>query len=309
MAGACLSGWPHMQSYSLELFCASSTHLFACFEPASLRAPSEKLWLCKSSPAPRLSLICKSRRLKWYGKARWADCSRAYKWISSSDFVACGTLSNSRSDRPFYLHHTFLLYLSHTFLLYFSHLHWSAPAALTKLRARKSSFQLLQTANFKLKIKPKHLELPVLLVDQLLNQILTSRLTSLLWMYPDVTHFNLFQCCLKTWQMVWDKCRQRLKWFHTQGGKVGSPGCLFTTGVWLFSHWPLYFHTSCFVINFSLLSTYQKSSPLLFKELTNSACLRWSLRALIVLELILWLNAYKHRKNCECCPVSQLIVR
>ena len=36
-----------------------------------LRAPSEKLWLCKSSPAPPsllLSLICKSR-LKWYCKA------------------------------------------------------------------------------------------------------------------------------------------------------------------------------------------------------------------------------------------------
>ena len=107
MEGACPSGWPHMQSYSLELFCASSTHLFACFEPASLRAPSEKLWLCKSSPAPRLSLICKSRRLKWYGKARWADCNRAYKWISSSEFVACGSLSYSRSDRPLFLFYTF----------------------------------------------------------------------------------------------------------------------------------------------------------------------------------------------------------
>ena len=57
---ACSSAWPHMQTYSFELLCTSSAHLFAWFAP--LWFPSQKLWLCKSS----LSLICKSR-LKWYG--------------------------------------------------------------------------------------------------------------------------------------------------------------------------------------------------------------------------------------------------
>lgn len=47
------------------------------------------------------------------------------------------------------------LYICLPPLFYFSHLHSASPATVTKLRARKVSFQLLQTTNSRLKFKQR----------------------------------------------------------------------------------------------------------------------------------------------------------
>ena len=71
---ACSSAWPHMQTYSFELLCATSAHLFACFAPPWF--PSQKLWLCKSSP-PLLNLQVAIEMIRWIGGSN----AKQYKYL------------------------------------------------------------------------------------------------------------------------------------------------------------------------------------------------------------------------------------